>query len=191
MRLVTSNAKLFNPPGSIYYTEADRLEHWANDQIVKAATTVIEDGTDYDLNVEGDDVEEEHDEDDNLQSALPMTPVQEHSILETSPTAMVMDEDLQAIHAAAAYPPGRRPPQRAAVKKIEQERAKDMEKEKEKDKLTERVVDNELDDNDHMPGYKFGIGAFPAGDHWNEVMYALKLKGWPHMGSFVLITHSY
>ncbi|KAJ7456267.1 hypothetical protein B0H11DRAFT_1925798 [Mycena galericulata] len=40
-RLVTSNAKILNFPGSIYYTKADRLEVCRLDQIVKASSTVI------------------------------------------------------------------------------------------------------------------------------------------------------
>ncbi|KAJ7429784.1 hypothetical protein B0H11DRAFT_1944224 [Mycena galericulata] len=39
-RLVTSNAKILNFPGSIYYTKADRLEVCRLDQIVKASSTM-------------------------------------------------------------------------------------------------------------------------------------------------------
>ena len=40
--LVISNAKTFNPPGTIYHTEAERIEVWASDHISKAASCVIE-----------------------------------------------------------------------------------------------------------------------------------------------------
>ncbi|THU95386.1 hypothetical protein K435DRAFT_798178 [Dendrothele bispora CBS 962.96] len=36
------NAKLFNPPGTIYHTEADRIDAWGSDHIAKAASTVIQ-----------------------------------------------------------------------------------------------------------------------------------------------------
>ncbi|KAF9653600.1 hypothetical protein BDM02DRAFT_3125566 [Thelephora ganbajun] len=54
-RLVTSNAKSFNPPGSIYYTEAERIEAWGLDRITKAAATVIEYETDWNIEIDGDD----------------------------------------------------------------------------------------------------------------------------------------
>ncbi|KAF9002197.1 hypothetical protein BDQ17DRAFT_1426149 [Cyathus striatus] len=41
-RLVITNAKIFNPAGSIYYTEAERIEAWGMDHIAKAAPTVIQ-----------------------------------------------------------------------------------------------------------------------------------------------------
>ncbi len=55
LKLVTSNAKTFNPTGSIYQTEADRIESYALDQITKAAGTVIEYETDWNIDVEKDD----------------------------------------------------------------------------------------------------------------------------------------
>ena len=55
LRLVTMNAKMFNPPGSIYYTEAERIEAWALDHIQKASATVIQYETDWNIDVEKDD----------------------------------------------------------------------------------------------------------------------------------------
>ncbi|KAM5545551.1 hypothetical protein V8D89_000589 [Ganoderma adspersum] len=55
LKLVTANAKAFNPAGSIYHTEADRIESYALDQITKAAATVIEYETDWNIDVEKDD----------------------------------------------------------------------------------------------------------------------------------------
>ncbi|KAJ7591522.1 hypothetical protein C8J56DRAFT_935772 [Mycena floridula] len=54
-RLVTGNAKLFNPPGSLYYVEADRLEVWGLDHISKAASTVIQYETDWNIDIEKDE----------------------------------------------------------------------------------------------------------------------------------------
>ena len=56
MRLVTGNAKLFNPPGSIYYTEAERIETYALDHIARAAATVIEYETDWNIDIEQEEV---------------------------------------------------------------------------------------------------------------------------------------
>ncbi|KAJ7842825.1 hypothetical protein B0H14DRAFT_2586080 [Mycena olivaceomarginata] len=54
-RLVTGNAKIFNPPGSIYHAEADKLEVWGLDQISKASSTVIQYETDWNIEIEKDD----------------------------------------------------------------------------------------------------------------------------------------
>ncbi|KIL58170.1 hypothetical protein M378DRAFT_200609 [Amanita muscaria Koide BX008] len=55
LKLVTTNAKTFNPAGTIYHTEADRIEAWALDHIAKAAPTVIQYETDWNIDVERDD----------------------------------------------------------------------------------------------------------------------------------------
>lgn len=55
VRLVTSNAKIFNPPGTIYHTEAERIEQYAVDHINKAAATVIEYEGDWSIDVEQDE----------------------------------------------------------------------------------------------------------------------------------------
>lgn len=54
-RLVVSNAKIFNPPGTIYHSEAERIEAFGLDRITKAAATVIEYETDWNIEIEGDD----------------------------------------------------------------------------------------------------------------------------------------
>jgi bromodomain-containing protein 7/9 len=54
-RLVVSNAKVFNPPGTIYHSEAERIEAFGLDRITKAAATVIEYETDWNIEIEGDD----------------------------------------------------------------------------------------------------------------------------------------
>jgi len=54
-RLVISNAKTFNPPGTIYYSEAERIEAWASDHLTKAASCVIEYETDWNIDVDRDE----------------------------------------------------------------------------------------------------------------------------------------
>jgi bromodomain-containing protein 7/9 len=177
MRLVTTNAKKFNPVGSIYHSEAERIETWAEDQIAKAAVSVIEYETDWRLDVEGDEQEEPL-EDDEPPEPAPAP------VYEPEPTSPMIDDDLLALH-AAAIAGGRRPPQRAAVKKIELERAKEAEKEKEKEKSTEKPAENGLDEDGHMPGYKDGIGVFPPDSGWSQVMVELKFRGEPLSCSLV------
>ena len=41
---MTTNTKLFNPPGSIYDIEADQIEVWGLEHIAKVAGTVIPGG---------------------------------------------------------------------------------------------------------------------------------------------------
>jgi bromodomain-containing protein 7/9 len=61
---VISNAKTFNPPGTIYHTEADRIEAWASDHISRAASCVIEYETEWNIDVDRDeDVNVDADED--------------------------------------------------------------------------------------------------------------------------------
>jgi bromodomain-containing protein 7 len=77
-RLVISNAKTFNPPGTIYYSEAERIEAWASDHISKAASCVIEYETDWNIEIDRDeDVNVDADEDGAAggASAGPDTPV--------------------------------------------------------------------------------------------------------------------
>lgn len=166
MRLVTTNAKTFNPPGSIYYTEADRIETWAIEQITKAAGTVIEFETDWNIDVDGNGDEGElnvEEDDEDGDGDAPVTPV-DH---ERSPSV-----DL------SAFAWGRRPPQRAAVKKVmEKEREAQKEKDREREKDKERLVRGHLDEEGHMPGYKDGVGLFPPNSDWARIMLELKLKG--------------
>ncbi|OJT09186.1 Bromodomain-containing protein 9 [Trametes pubescens] len=64
LRLVTTNAKTFNPPGTIYHTEADRIEAFALEHIAKAAATVIEYETDWNIEIEKDEDPVNVDDDD-------------------------------------------------------------------------------------------------------------------------------
>ncbi|CAK5277964.1 unnamed protein product [Mycena citricolor] len=62
LKLVTSNAKAFNPEGTIYHTEADRLETWGLDQISKAASTVIQYETDWNMDGDNEGIEDDADD---------------------------------------------------------------------------------------------------------------------------------
>jgi bromodomain-containing protein 7 len=145
-RLVISNAKTFNPPGTIYHTEAERIEAWALDHISKAAAYVIEYETDWNIEIERDeDVNVDADEDAaaGRTSAGPDTPTRR------SPSLV----------SASVPAPNRRG--KNATKK--------------------EGFSETLEPDGHLPGYKDGVGVFPPGSDWAEVMLALKLKGLPHL----------
>ncbi|KAI0049095.1 hypothetical protein FA95DRAFT_1489827 [Auriscalpium vulgare] len=78
--LVLANAKAFNPPGSIYYTEAERIESWASEHISKASAQVIQYEADWTIDVEKDEDTVNIDGDDDAgagagTSAGPETPL--------------------------------------------------------------------------------------------------------------------
>ncbi|TFY81551.1 hypothetical protein EWM64_g2463 [Hericium alpestre] len=54
-QLVIANAKTFNPPGTIYHSEASRIETWGAEHIAKAAGQVIEYETDWNIEIERDE----------------------------------------------------------------------------------------------------------------------------------------
>ena len=139
-RLVISNAKTFNPPGTIYYTEAERIEAWASDHISKATSCVIEYETEWNIDVDRDeDVNVDADEDGA--GVGPDTPACR------SPSVL-----------SASNPPINRRGKNAAAKK-------------------EGGLSESIESDGHLPGYKDGVGVFPPGSDWAEVMLALKLKG--------------
>jgi bromodomain-containing protein 7 len=45
----------------------------------------------------------------------------------------------------------------------------------------EGIVSESLEPDGHLPGFKDGVGVFPPGSDWAEVMLALKLKGTIHL----------
>jgi bromodomain-containing protein 7/9 len=143
-RLIISNAKTFNPPGTIYYTEAERIDAWASDHLAKAASCVIEYETDWNIEIERDeDVNVDADEGPaaGRASAGPDTPARRS----------------QSVVSASVPPPNRRG--KNAAKK--------------------EGISETLEPDGHLPGYKDGVGVFPPGSDWAEVMLALKLKGVP------------
>ncbi|KAJ7457355.1 hypothetical protein FB451DRAFT_1406794 [Mycena latifolia] len=147
-RLVTSNAKIFNPPGSIYYTEADKLEVWGLDQISKASSTVIQYETDWNIEIEKDDFED--DGDDMAMDAAADT--EERS---RSPSV--------SLHGGGHPAMLRRGP-RGPYNKSSKENPS-------------ANVSEGIDAEGRLPGSKDGLGAFPPGSDWARTMLALKLKG--------------
>jgi bromodomain-containing protein 7 len=166
-KLVTANAKAFNPPGTIYHTEAERIEAYALDQITKSASIVIEYETDWTVNVDGDDADLNIEDDDDVEpdTAAPGSPIGPEGRSTRSPS-----------FADLAW--GRRPPQRAAVRKAaEKDFQQQQQQVKLPDKPSEKAPLPTLDEEGHMPGYRDGVGRFPPDSDWAPVMLALKLKG--------------
>ncbi|KAJ7639252.1 hypothetical protein FB45DRAFT_905108 [Roridomyces roridus] len=150
-RLVTSNAKTFNPPGNVYYVEADRLETWGLEQISKVSSTVIQYETDWNIEIEKDDAVAEDDVED-FSMAVDPEPIQERS---RSPSVSV----LGGSHPATLRR-GLRGPYNRAVKET-----------------TTTTVSDGIDAEGRLPGSKDGLGAFPPGSDLARTMLYLKLKG--------------
>ncbi|KAK7472651.1 hypothetical protein VKT23_000764 [Stygiomarasmius scandens] len=147
-RLVISNAKLFNPPGTIYYTEAERIDAWGSDHIAKAASTVIQYETNWNIEVDGDG-----DDNINIEDDVDM------SVGVTN----AMDGDAPSF---AGTPPTAGPSRRSTrgpYKKTEN--------------TNTSKVSESIDVDGRLPGSKDGLGAFPPGSDWAKTMLDLKLKG--------------
>lgn len=151
---MTDNAKKFNPPGSIYYDEADRIEAWGLDHISKAASTVIQYETDWTIDVEKDDddqpVNVDQDEDD------------------TRGTPMDFDGSTHDDRSVSVAPSQ---PAQMSTRRVLRgpcRREKNM---------SSNALSETFEADGGLPGSKDGIGAFPSGSDWAKTMLALKLKG--------------
>jgi bromodomain-containing protein 7 len=150
-KLVTSNAKLFNPPGTIYHIEADRIqvqEAWGLDHIAKVSGTVIQYETDWNIEIERED-EDEMDEKENDDDGM--------DVDERDRSVSVLSQ--QQNQAGLS---GRRGP-RGLHKKPGQGTAS-------------TGISEALEPDGGLPGSKDGLGAFPPGSDWAKTMLALKLK---------------
>ncbi|KIK67163.1 hypothetical protein GYMLUDRAFT_37217 [Collybiopsis luxurians FD-317 M1] len=150
IRLVTSNAKRFNPPGTIYYAEADKLETWALDHIEKASATVIQYETDWNLDLEKDGTGDINIEEDNETNAPSTSTPAEYG----SP---------------APEWTGTRRSTRAPYKKIVPTTNNNSNPPK--------GLSESIDSEGRLPGSKDGLGAFPPGSNLAKTMLDLKLKG--------------
>ena len=164
-RLVTSNAKSFNPPASIYYTEAERIEAWGLDRIAKAAATVIEYETDWNIEIDGDDHRSNAPEEEEDTPEPETTDSRAQSILSnTHPQPL-----LGRRSARAAATVNTAPPVSQSLK-------------------TPKGVSESLQPDGGLPGAKDGLGKFPPGSDLARVMLALKLKGsYPFISPSIMI----
>ncbi|KAJ2912796.1 hypothetical protein MD484_g7631, partial [Candolleomyces efflorescens] len=151
LRLVTTNAKIFNPPGSIYYTEAERIEAWGLDHISKAAGTVIQHEADWNIDIE---------KEDDTPTTVQVEPMEEEE------DRMDVDDQSRArsVSVISQPQPGstRRGP-RGPYKKNAQSNTPQ--------------ISESIDSEGRLPGSKDGVGAFPPESDWAKMMLSLKLKG--------------
>lgn len=150
LRLVASNAKLFNPPGTIYHTEADRIESWGLDHIAKAAPTVIQYETDWNIEIEKDDDDAINIDDDD-----------------EYPEAIQMDVDET----------GRNGRSSSVTSQVLPETSRRATRGPYKKATPSTTISESIDAEGRLPGSKDGLGAFPPTSDWAHLMLALKLKG--------------
>src|ERR1700721_4806501 len=149
VRLVTGNAKLFNSPDSIYYTEADRIEAWALEHIAKAAPTVIEYETDWNIDIEQDVddqnqvVDNTHADEYDQRQHQAGTPADNR---ERSPSIL----SNQGKRGAGLGRRGTRGPYQ-------------------KKAASSNTISESIDAEGRLPGSRDGLGAFPPGSDWAEL----------------------
>ncbi len=164
VRLVTTNAKLFNPPGTIYHSEAERIETYAIDHINKAAANVIEYETDWNIDIEHDDNGLARLDDDDERSRDAGTPMDvDGSTRGRSPSV-----------ASTQTPLNGHLPRRGG---------------KGSSKKQPGMLSESLEPGGHLPGYKDGVGLFPSDSNWAALMLSLKLKGMILHSPFDLGSH--
>ncbi|KAF8811316.1 hypothetical protein BYT27DRAFT_7253025 [Phlegmacium glaucopus] len=152
-KLVTTNAKLFNPPGSIYHIEADRIEVWGLEHIAKAAGTVIQYETDWNIEIEKEEEDEVNvDENENEEDGMDVDERRDRSV-------SVLSQQQQP---GQAGPSGRRGP-RGPYKR-------------QGHGVAGAGISETLEQDGGLPGSKDGLGAFPPGSDWAKTALALKLK---------------
>lgn len=152
---MTTNAKTFNLPGSIYYNEADRLEAWGLDHIARASAHVIEYETDWNIDIEQDEDGSTSQQPVNIDDEVSTPRDLDESMAAGSPAPSMTPAPGQA----PTHGQGKRGP-RGPYKKHAQ-----------------TALSEGLDAEGRMPGVKDGVGTFPAGSDWAELMIALKIKG--------------
>jgi bromodomain-containing protein 7/9 len=146
-RLVTGNAKAFNSSETIYHSEAERIEAYGLEHISKAAATVIEYETDWNIEIEQDDENSALNADEYDGDAPPPMDV-DGSLAAASPAP-------SANHGQPIRRGVRGPYKKAVVSS---------------------TIDN-IDVEGRLPGSKDGLGAFPPGSDWAKLVLALKRKG--------------
>ncbi|KAL4261086.1 Bromo domain-containing protein [Pleurotus pulmonarius] len=158
IKLVTSNAMRFNPPGTIYHTEAQRIESWALEHIEKATHLVLQHETDWNLDGDNDDDSQQvnvDEDDDAVTHTNPVTPMDVDEISRVGRSPSVASQLPASLTRRSLRAP-------TVVKKSTS---------------STPVISESLDADGRLPGSKDGLGAFPPGSDWAETMLMLKLKG--------------
>ena len=151
-RLVTMNAKIFNPSGSIYHAEAERIEEWGLEHISKASAHVIEYETNWNIEIENDD--EDHGGGGNI-------------------NVNIEDEDMSTPRDVDGSMPGASPaPSATPAPTLGRRGPRGSRK-----MQAGSTISESLDAEGRLPGSKEGVGAFPPGTPFSDLMIALKIKG--------------
>jgi bromodomain-containing protein 7/9 len=148
-RLVISNATIFNPPDSLYHSEALRISAYGLDQISKASSTVIQYETDWNIDVVEDQVHAPEKRDNDAGAGRGHTGRSPSVQSQQQPSGRGQ-RNLQNRRNAIPSP---------LTAKSESSTSQDQ------------IVDGRL------PGSLDGVGAFPPGSELANMMVELKIKG--------------
>ena len=148
-KLVTSNARAFNPPSSLYHTEALRIETWGLDQIAKASAQVIQYEADWTIDVVAD--------------VDPTPTIADNAIVEATPEDATPRQGRSPSVLSSAPGSGTNVDKKKSSKTSQ--------------KKNSMTVSTSFEPGGRLPGSLDGLGAFPAGSELAEVMLWLKLKG--------------
>ncbi|EJC99522.1 uncharacterized protein FOMMEDRAFT_128149 [Fomitiporia mediterranea MF3/22] len=150
--LVTSNAKTFNPPPSLYHSEASKIEAWSLDQITRASAQVIEYETDWTIDVVADEGPKPADAEPTDNG-----PIDSVANLGETP-AKTRSPSVMSSAAGTSNMPAERTKKGLRGKKVP-------------------VVTESWEEGGHLPGFKDGLGVFPSGSEFAALMLELKLRG--------------
>ncbi|KDQ12614.1 hypothetical protein BOTBODRAFT_146615 [Botryobasidium botryosum FD-172 SS1] len=161
-RLVTGNARTFNPPGSIYHSEAARLETWGQEAISKAAALLFDYEEEDDVKV---DVEADEEPDDHG--------VHEGSVKEEyEEIGLGNYDDGETGERSVSYPPSTGTPSAAATAAAAQKKRRGPYR-----SATSTIDEEEMAPGGPLPGASMGVGAFPVGSDWANVTLGLATRG--------------
>jgi hypothetical protein len=147
-RLVISNATSFNPPETLYHTEALRISAFGLEQISRASATVIQYETDWTIEVVEDDIQ---------------PPLQ-------------MDQGPNARPGAGRSPSVQPQPTGLGRRGLRGTQSKRISTAPSNAKAETGVPQDQIIDG-RLPGSFDGVGAFPPGCAWAKMIVELKIKG--------------
>ncbi|KAL5513918.1 hypothetical protein ACEPAG_2679 [Sanghuangporus baumii] len=151
--LVIANAKLFNPPPSIYYSEASKIESWGLEQISKATVQVIEYEADWTIDVVEDG------------GSAPAAAVGNDVDNAAAEFAMASGEVPSKTRSPSVMSSA------VGTPNLSSERSKRHRGKK------VPIVTESWEERGHLPGFKDGIGVFPPCSDLAALILELKLKG--------------
>ena len=151
--MVTTNAKTFNPPPSMYHSEASKIETWGLDQIMKAAAQVIEYEADWTIDVVADETQA-------------LAPTDGNNVGNTVVDSAAASGEVPAKTRSPSVMSSAVGTPNLPLEKSKRFRGKKA-----------PIVTESWEEGGHLPGLKDGIGVFPACSDLAALMLELKLKG--------------